>query len=284
MSASESAATGSLSRRDSYGRPQRTGYHGLTVLAWIIVAVLTYYFVRHTAGARVPAATQVGRLYGLVGTVLFVFLAGYGVRRIAYRGQMGALEWWYRAHLLLGLVTLGLLACHSGFSMRRPFLVLLQLGFWGTLLTGILGWAYQTALKKWMVRHEFRPAVLKDLEARARELSEGLAPPAPGEADALATDAARRALLELARRRAGHLWPMQDWSFWDGQVEAVVSDVPTDVLNESARARLRELNRTEVLAQQHRILRGWTTVHLLFTVAAIQLILWHVAMVAGNPR
>lgn len=220
-------------------RPARTAYRVLVVLIWLLGAALVALFVQQVRGAAVPAATAIGRIYGLIGAVLFAFLALYGLRRIGYRIRLGTLETWYRAHLVLGSLALVLLACHSGFAFRTPFLAALQIAFWGAFLSGIFGWAYQSCMKAWMVRHEYRPAVRSELESRRDEL--------------------------LA------------------QLTAAAADGASANPQDQAAARA-DLNRVEVLLTYHRRLRFWTIFHLLFTVAGIQLALWHIWIVAVYPR
>jgi hypothetical protein len=212
-------------------RPPRIGYRLATLLTWVLIAVLVSYYLQATAGKRMAAATAVGRWYGLLGLLLFFFLAYYGLRRVTYLGRMQSLEWWYRVHLLTGAVALAVLACHCGIAFRSPFLSALQIGFWGTVLTGAGGWLYQTCMTRWLVRNEPRPAMLVELNEERERL-----------------------LKEIA---AG------------GGDEA------------SLRAELEDVDK---LRAKHRLLRGWTTVHLLFTLFALQMALWHVWMVGSYPR
>jgi len=289
-----------------HARPWRPTYRLLTLAAWVLCAYLIWYYLEHTGAAEVPAATQVGRWYGLIGSVLFGFLAFYGLRRVAYRTSIGRLEWWYRTHLVLGLVALVILACHSGFAFRSWFLGALQVGFWGAVLTGAVGWAFQTAFKQWMVAHEERPTVLKELDARAEQLLQrlsascasasavaasaemhptpgGLADP-PEEAPALTQETLNRILQQMSTRRFSQLSYFPGWDFWDGQVEESLLNSGLESLPADQRQWLRELNRTEVQRSYHRALRWWTTVHLLFTALGVQMMIWHILSVAGSPR
>jgi hypothetical protein len=169
----------------------------LCVLTWLAAGVLLLLFLSRTRGEPVPAASTMGRWYGLAGAVLLLFLTLYGIRRVVFMARLGSLETWYRAHLLLGVLALVLLGCHSGFGVRSLFLGALQLSFWGSVLTGAVGWGYQTALTRWMVRHEYRPTILRELDATrdalARRLEEALeAERAPLRAEAERVDRMRR--------------------------------------------------------------------------------------------
>jgi hypothetical protein len=267
----------------------RIGYYSLVLASWGVCAWIVGYFVSRTARSPVPAGTQVGRWYGLIGAGLFVLLTLYGLRRIIHRGRLGALQGWYRAHILLGVVALVVTGCHCGFALRSPLLTALQAGFWGTVLTGLLGWAWQTLLKRSMARHEHRPAVLKELEVSRAELQDRLAlmveAAEPVEGIAYHTEEViSRAVRETARLRATHLWRMPDWGFWESRLDEAFAGKGFSGLPEGAREAIRELNRVEVLRSYHRLLRGWTTLHLLFTALAVQMIAWHVVTVAFYPR
>lgn len=286
MSATEStAAPGTAIRPTTEIRPARRGYRLLILLTWLASAGLIGYYLYETRGASVPAATQIGRIYGLVGTVLFVFLALYGLRRISYFSRIGKLEFWYRAHLVLGLLALVLLGCHSGFQFRSPFLAALQIGFWGTVGTGVFGWAYQTLIRWWLVRHEYTPAVLSELDHRRDRLVSRLY--------ALAEESTKagrpftkqdidRAVRGMAARRNSHLWRMQDWTFWEQQADAAADDLTP--LSVEARQLVRDLNQIEVLRAYHRFMRGWTLYHLLLSAVGVQFMIWHVVTVAIHPR
>ncbi len=286
MGASDSSAIpGAAVRPDVATRPTRTGYRVLTVLAWLLSGGLIWFYLQATAGAEVPAATQWGRYYGLAGTVLFAFLALYGLRRISYRSRSGTLQFWYRAHLVLGLIALVLLGCHSGFQFRSPFLTALQIGYWGTVGTGVFGWLYQTLIRWWMVRHEYTPSVLTEINAsrdriltRLYTLAEAEGPGAPK----FSKQDVDRAVRAMAARRSANLWRMPDWNFWDGQVDAAAAELTP--LSMEARQLVRDLNQVEVLRSYHRFMRGWTLYHLLLTAVAVQMVVWHIITVSLYPR
>lgn len=262
----------------SFPRPKRPGYRLLTILTLLGCAALVAYFVSATAGAKVPAATLVGRWYGIAGALLFAFGALYNVRHQVYRHRTGALEWWYRAHLALGAVAIAVLGCHSGFEMRSGFLAALQVGFWGTVITGALGWLWQTGFKRWLVNNEWRPLVRSELERERDALLKRLEElPTEGNADhALALQQARQ---RLAHLRSAQLWRFPAPAAWDQAATEVLTALQPD-----DRDPLLELNRLEVQRSYHRALRAWTSVHLIFTVLGVQLVLWHIWMVAVHPR
>ncbi len=294
-----STRSGTVAVPQAQRRPLRFGYWLASATVWAFCAAVAWWWYRRYLPQfrpeQVAASTPWGRWFGVIGLLLFVILALYGIRRIQYRHRLVALTWWYRAHLLLGLLALTLLACHSGFAFRSAFMAALQTGFWGTVATGILGWATATLVRGWLRTHEYRPAVWSELAAeRTRLRAELLAPPVekdsgkgakdPGAESAPLTPAeaagpgpgVRRALARLAARRRARLWVFADWNSWEREVERAASDLPGDL-----RRRLVELNRVEVLLAYHGALRGWISLHLFFVAATLVLIATHVYVVAG---
>lgn len=248
-------------------RPQRLGYNALIAATWVAVLAIPWWFYRVYLPewsfyeqlfkvSYVPASTPVGRWFGIVGALLFLFLICYGLRRTGYHTRAGRMPWWYRAHLLLGLLALALVGCHSGFAVRSPFYGALQVGFWGAVLTGVFGWAWVFAIKRWIARHEWQSGVWSALQIqRGQRLGQlrpvpaaapkgsaaspaatgGEAPAAPKgvetsaapkEAEAppaSAPDPLGPILRDLAARRAAHIWQFRGWEFWDAQADAAIA-------------------------------------------------------------
>ena len=236
-------------------RPRRRAYRLLALMLLAVSGALAVHYFEATEGAPVRAATQLGRIYGLVSAVLFALLSLYGLRRLYYRQRLGSLELWYRAHLVLGTVALAAAGCHAGFAFRSPFLTLLQIGFWGTVATGIFGWGYQTLLKRWMTRNEFRPTVMTELELAGAQLRRRLARyAAEGGPDHSALEARlleqaiRGALARMALRRFFHSWRLPGWAFWEREIEAATSGGPLRELPDEPRRLVAELNRSRCCA------------------------------------
>jgi hypothetical protein len=240
---------------------------------------LILFYLRATAGWSPRAATPLGRWYGGIGAGLMLVLGLYWARRGQYRSRLGSLELWYRAHLWLGVIALALLGAHSGFACRGIFLTTLQCFFWGAMLTGLIGWLFQTWLKARLARYEGRPLVLAQIATEREAAVTALASlvPSAKEADLLH---ARRRLAALRRR---HLWRFPSWATWEAMVAAQGGHALANHLNAMdpadaacALGALERLNRLEVLASYHRWLRGWTTLHLALALGVLQLAVWHI--------
>ncbi len=174
-------------RRPRANRPGRAIYLWTAALTLGLCGWLISIYHQSTNGAPISAATETGRWYGLAAGVLILVLALYGVRRRAHRNPVGPLSWWYRSHLLLGMVAMTLLACHGGFRLRTPFLTVLQISIWGALLSGAVGLTIQALMRNRLRQVEPYPALASELETRlsrtqrahgaASESEGGAAPP-----------------------------------------------------------------------------------------------------------
>jgi hypothetical protein len=291
----------------------------MALCAWLV-----WFYLEATAGWSVRAASPLGRWYGGVGAGLMLLLVLYSVRHASYRRRLGSLEVWYRSHIWLGIVALALVSVHCGFRCRGPFLTLLQLSFWGSMASGLIGWFLQTCVKTALLRHEGRPVVMQQIAwekdaARAAltervkrailqrserealrvarpaaEAAGGAAvqvaarsvAPKPAGAERATTEAEREVAAALRAVRAvrrRNLWRFPSAGSWKKLVQYHGRPVLARLLDDLAPAEsaavleeLERLNQLEVWASYHCWLRGWTTLHLAFTLALAQLILWHI--------
>jgi hypothetical protein len=272
----------------------------LALSAWIV-----WFYLRATAGWSVPAATPLGRWYGGVGAGLMLVLVLYSVRHSAYRRRWGSLEVWYRTHLWLGVLALALVGAHCGFRCRGLFLTLLQLFFWGAIVSGLLGWLIQSWVQRVLLRHEDRPLVMAQI-ARERDAavealtqrvkaaivreslrSDGEGPVPTPALEGAALDEARqevaRALRAVRAVRRRSIWRFPSVATWKKRVQyhgrpALAHRLDGLEPAESAAAleEMARVNLMEVYASYHRWLRGWTTLHLALTLGLAQLALWHI--------
>jgi hypothetical protein len=251
---------------------------GTAITAAIAVAAALWYW-RVTEGFSPRAATPIGRWYGGVGVGLMALLTLYIARRRCFRRRLGSLELWYRAHLWLGVLALALVGVHCGFHTRGLFLTLLQIAFWGSVASGLLGWVIQTWLKGALLRFEPRPLVMAGL--RAELATERAALPARlPTTEPYDLELTLRALAALRRR---HLWRFPSGPTWEAMATALSGRALSRHLNcldpsdtAAVLESLARLNRLEVIASYHRWLRAWTTLHLALALAVAQLVAWHI--------
>jgi hypothetical protein len=255
--------------------------------AWLVT-----FYLRATAGWSVPAATPLGRWYGGMGAGLMLVLALYSARHAAYRRRFGSLELWYRTHLWLGVLALALLGAHCGFRCRGLFLTLMQVFFWGAMVTGLLGWLLQTWVKRALLRHEDRPLVMKQIvkerDAVIEVVTQRVEVAIPGLGERNDPEGAARREVQAAlgavraiRRR--NLWRFPSPGTWKKLVQYHGRPILAHRLDSLAPAEsavileeIARINQLEVSASYHRWMRGWTTFHLALTLGLAQLILWHI--------
>lgn len=259
-------------------RPPWPIWLGTTITFALSLAAALWYW-HATDGFTPRAATPVGRWYGGVGAGLMALLTLYVVRRRCYRRRMGSLEVWYRAHLWVGVLALALVGVHCGFRTRGLFLSFMQIAFWGSVGSGMVGWLLQSRLKEALRRYEPRPSVMTEIArgiAAARGALASLLP-------TVETGELASLFRRLAAVRRRHLWRFPTWPAWDAMATAQGGHALSRHLNcldpadtTTVLEAVVRVNHIEVLASYHRWLRAWTTIHLALALAAVQLVAWHI--------
>lgn len=92
----------------------------LCVLLFLIAA--TWFALASVNADRWPGgASPTGLTFGIVGGAIILFDAAYALRRRLMNWQLGPRPAWLRAHVLLGILSLPLIAMHSGFRSGGVF-------------------------------------------------------------------------------------------------------------------------------------------------------------------
>jgi hypothetical protein len=89
-----------------------------TLLA--LLAAMWYGLVSLGRDRWPSGASPPGLLFGIVAGVILLFEAAYSARRRLVNWQLGSRPVWLRAHVQLGLLSLPLIAMHSGFRSGGP--------------------------------------------------------------------------------------------------------------------------------------------------------------------
>jgi hypothetical protein len=92
---------------------------------------------------------------------------------------------------------------------------------------------------------------------------------------------ARRGLEQL---RVGLLWQFPSALSWDGEATHLLGEIGMQALTATDRKRLLEWHRLEVQRAYRHLLHGWTRFHLIVTAVAVQLMLWHIGLMAVLER
>jgi predicted membrane channel-forming protein YqfA (hemolysin III family) len=91
----------------------RSGRLWRRIFVVLLVAVVGAY-VWYAQLEYPHGGSPLGLIYGILGFLLILLLAFFGIRKRWYRSTFGTLEQWLQSHIYLGLLTLVILALHTG--------------------------------------------------------------------------------------------------------------------------------------------------------------------------
>lgn len=123
---------------------------------WIVVTALlavlafgVYYWQYRTTPGGLRGGDFLGLWYGIVGSALMIF-AGLlsALRHVPSWWWLGPRQTWLRGHIWLGLLSVLLIWCHSGFALGGPLTVALWIVFLLVIVTGIYGLVLQHFLPR----------------------------------------------------------------------------------------------------------------------------------------
>ena len=114
-----------------------------------LAAYVGYRVLDRMAPGGLTGGSFAGLWYGISGAALMVY-AGllFAVRRFPSRRWVGRRQTWLRGHIWLGLLSVMLVACHSGFHWGGPLEMLLWAALLGVIVTGIAGVILQQAVPR----------------------------------------------------------------------------------------------------------------------------------------
>jgi hypothetical protein len=117
--------------------------HKKWIWATLFLAVLSggfYGWMYWQTPGGLTGGTFIGLWYGIAGSALMVF-AGLlsALRKVPSWWWIGARKAWLRGHIWLGLLSVLLIWCHSGFSIGGPLTLALWVVFLAVIGTGIFG-------------------------------------------------------------------------------------------------------------------------------------------------
>lgn len=140
--------------------------------------------------------TPLGLTLGSIAFAIFIFAALLGVRKKLLRLHIGSVQSWMRAHIWLTLLTIPLVALHSGFRLGGPMTILLLALYVIVMVSGIYGLVLQHQIPSLMQERVPVETVYEQIphvRAKLREAAEGLRRSfdAPGTNRVLAAAAAR---------------------------------------------------------------------------------------------
>ena len=127
---------------------------------------------RHTIGG-----TALGLIYGSLALLAFLFASALGIRKKKRLWRIGRVELWLKAHIWFSVLTIPLVAFHSGFHAGGPHTSGLLLLYAAVMGSGFFGLALQQFMPRMMkeslpqeVVYEQIPHIRRQLIAAAEEM------------------------------------------------------------------------------------------------------------------
>ncbi len=115
------------------------------------VAVIAYV-PYHLSSANGPSGGSLpGMLYAIAALGLMAFSILLGVRRKLSSWRIGRADTWLRAHLWLGLLTVPIVLCHSGFRFGGTLTATLMVLLFLVVASGVYGFVLQQFLPRAMM-------------------------------------------------------------------------------------------------------------------------------------
>jgi hypothetical protein len=265
----------------------------VATLVLSVAAVAVYWGFDRGAPGGLTGGSAVGLWYGMIGSALMVY-AGLlaALRKVPSWWWIGSRKVWLKGHIWLGLLSLALLLCHSGFSWGGVLTRILWVVYGLTLLTGAAGLLVQQFLPRMLTArvpseapYDQLPHIVEVLRGRADELLASV-----WSADIEATQ------MTMRGTQVGVGAKVQFQEFYEAQVRPFLTPrySPSSLLAkplpaETAFARLRALpglanvtaqvDQLEVLCSErrqlavqerlHRWLHGWLLVHIPLSMALL---------------
>lgn len=123
---------------------------------WIALTLLlaflsggAFAWLYATTPGGLTGGSFVGLWYGIAGSVLMIFAGALsGLRRVPSWWWIGSRQAWLRGHIWLGLLSVLLILCHSGFRVGGPLTLALWIVLGLVIVTGILGLVLQQVLPR----------------------------------------------------------------------------------------------------------------------------------------
>ena len=135
-------------------------------LPWVLItgavavpALALHAWLDRRAPGGLTGGSTAGLWYGVTGSALMLFAGLLSARRqVPSWWWLGSRQFWLRGHLWLGLLSVVLILCHSGFHWGGPLERLLWVVFGLTIVTGVVGLALQHVLPRMLTQRVEREA------------------------------------------------------------------------------------------------------------------------------
>src|SRR5206468_7412468 len=151
----------------------RSGRLWRRIFVVLLVAVVGAY-IWYARSEYPHGGSPIGLTYGVLGFLLILLLAFFGIRKRWYRSQFGTLEQWLQSHIYLGILVLVILVLHTG-GRLHDFVAVSALALAAVVvLSGVLGAILYTTVRRMLteVESDLTPEKISDeLNQMARTMA-----------------------------------------------------------------------------------------------------------------
>ena len=264
----------------------RSGPLWRIVFVLLLIATAATYFPY--AQKQFPhGGSTMGLAYGILGWLLILLLAFFGIRKRWYRSTFGTLEQWLQSHIYLGVLVLIVLLAHTGGRFEDKVAVATFVLVAVVVASGIVGAILYVTVPRLLTEVQSNLTVeeiAEQLNLYARDMARiASAQSAPFQRihDELIRESAPRGLagwrLLLSRRRR----KPQDGGDWARLIGLVPKDEQEELRQMLVVSRKRkELLLRLVFQQRYKnVLEFWLYIHIPFTIALLVFAIVHIAAV-----
>jgi hypothetical protein len=229
-----------------------------------------------------------GIAYGVIGTLLILLLAFFGIRKRWYRSTFGTLEQWMQSHIYLGVLVIIILYFHTGgrFNDRIAITTFVLVAI--VVFSGILGAVLYVTVPRLLTEVESNLTVeeiaeqLNQLAKQMARIGSGKSVPFQRIYSELMKDSKPGWLagwrLLFARHRRIRLRGTDNWSHLLGLVAKDEQDELRQLLVVS-RQRKELLLRLVYQQRYKNVLEAWLYIHVPFTIVLLLFAVVHIVAV-----
>ncbi len=134
----------------------------ITIVAFVVSSCLYVGYVKSSPGGPAGGSWQ-GLGFGIAGTALMLFAGLLAGRKKLPRLPIGTAQFWLKAHIWLGLLSVPLILFHAGFRWGGVLERVLLLVFAVVILSGIIGVVFQQYMPRLMKDSTNREAMFEQL-------------------------------------------------------------------------------------------------------------------------
>ncbi|MGY8732956.1 MAG: hypothetical protein ACKVK0_12510 [Pirellulales bacterium] len=273
------------------------GHAAWCVTSLSLIAVATGLYVPY-ANSELYGATGnsiTGLFFGIAGTMAMIFAGLLAARKRIISRKLGAISWWLKGHLWIGLVSVPLIFFHAGFRFGG---LLEQLTMWCFLIvvvSGVIGQILQHVTPRFMKTAAPQQAIFEQLEVAINSLKKTADEQVLSVYDTLFVDVQQnkpdspddflrafylrhvRAFLQVQVDADSSLLNATQAA---GIFATVREGIPSKMVPISVKLEAICNERRQLISQNklHWIMHGWTLIHIPLSISLLILTLVHVVM------